>query len=135
MREANDTRSEVANQDSVAPTWNLGDLYCSPDSPELEADLEHARAESETFHASYADNLSALSGAELGKAIESYEKICERAHKAVSYAQLVFAENMGDPERGRFRRISGSVTTPFPWKRCFLGSVSIASMKTSLLNN
>jgi oligoendopeptidase F len=84
------------------PRWNLGDLYRSPDAPELEEDLDWAREQSETFRDAYADRLATLSGAELGTAIAVYEGIIERLHKVMTYAQLVFAGDMSDPEKGRF---------------------------------
>jgi oligoendopeptidase F len=87
------------------PQWTLGDLYSSPDAPELEADLDWAQREAETFHAAYAGRLATLSGAELAAAIAAYEVIAERLHKAMAYAQLHFATDMSDPGRGRFLQI------------------------------
>jgi oligoendopeptidase F len=80
----------------------LGDLYRSPDAPELEEDLDWARGQSETFRDAYTGRLATLSGAELGTAIAAYEGIIERLHKVMTYAQLVFAGDMSDPEKGRF---------------------------------
>jgi oligoendopeptidase, pepF/M3 family len=88
--------------DQPLPRWNLDDLYAAPDAAELFADLEWARGEAESFHADYAGRLATLTGAEFGLAIATYERILERLHKVLSYAQLYFAEDMGDPERGRF---------------------------------
>jgi oligoendopeptidase F len=87
------------------PQWTLDDLYSSPDAPELEADLDWAQRESESFHATYAGRLVTLSGAELAAAIATYETIAERLHKAMAYAQLYFATDMSDPDRGRFLQI------------------------------
>ncbi len=87
---------------SPLPRWNLGDLYRSPDAPELEEDLNWAREKAESFRDVYADRLATLSGAELGTAIAAYEEIVERLHKVMTYAQLVFAGDMSDPEKGRF---------------------------------
>lgn len=88
--------------DSALPGWNLADLYEAPNSPVLAADLQWAHGEAESFHATYAGRLAEVDGAELGRAIASYETILERLHKVLSYAQLYFAENMEDAERGRF---------------------------------
>jgi oligoendopeptidase F len=97
----------VATENNAAdstppPRWNLGDLYQSQDAPELEADLNWARERAESFRNTYAERLAKLSGAELGTAIAAYEEIIERLHKVMTYAQLVFAGDMGDPETGRF---------------------------------
>ncbi|TVR97500.1 MAG: M3 family oligoendopeptidase [Rhodospirillales bacterium] len=86
------------------PAWNLGDLYAGPDDPALAAALDDARRDSEAFHAAYAGRLALLSGEELGTAIARYENIMERLQRVLSYAQLYFAEDMSDPERGRFQQ-------------------------------
>jgi oligoendopeptidase F len=84
------------------PEWDLEDLYSGPDAPELEADLASAEAQSKAFAGRYRGRLADLDGAALGEAIAAYEGIVERLGKATSYAQLVFAANVGDPEAGRF---------------------------------
>ncbi len=86
------------------PEWDLEDLYSGPDAPELEADLASAEAQSKAFAGRYRGRLADLDGAALGEAIAAYEGIAERLGKAVSYAQLVFAANVGDPEAGRFHQ-------------------------------
>jgi oligoendopeptidase F len=91
-----------AADSSPPPRWNLGDLYQGQDAPELEADLKWAREKAESFRNTYAERLATLSGAELATAIAAYEEIVERLHKVMTYAQLVFAGDMSDPETGRF---------------------------------
>ncbi len=87
------------------PVWCLADLYASPDAPDLQADLEWARHAAESFHATYAEKLARLDSGEFGRSIVAYEAIMERLYKVMSYAQLVFAEDMADPERGRFLQL------------------------------
>jgi len=84
------------------PRWELRDLYDGLDSQALGEDLEWARAEAESFHAECAGRLAEMDGAAFGAAIVRYEAIAERPHKALSYAQLVFAGDIADPENGRF---------------------------------
>ena len=86
------------------PEWDLEDLYSGPDAPELEADLAWAEAQSKAFAGRYRGRLADLDGTALGEAIAAYEGIAERLGKATSYAQLVFAANVGDPEAGRFHQ-------------------------------
>ena len=95
------TENETGGQ-APLPRWNLDDLYESPDAPELEEDLNWAQEKSASFRNAYANRLAKLTGAELGAAIAAYEEIFERLYKAMTYAQLVFAEDMSDPEKGRF---------------------------------
>ncbi len=84
------------------PKWNLADLYADRNDPRLEADLEWALEEAKIFRHRYVGRLSALTGAELGDAIAHYERIFERLGQPISFAQLEFATDMADPERGRF---------------------------------
>jgi oligoendopeptidase F len=84
------------------PEWNLADLYPSRDSPELTADLERGAADAKSFQQRYAGKLASLSGTELGNAIAAYERQQERLGRVMSYASLVYAGNMSDPELGRF---------------------------------
>lgn len=97
-----DVTPAVQGTETPPPRWDLSDLYAAPDAPALETDLEWARGEAEGFHATYAGRLAEIDGGELGRAIARYEAILERLHKVMSYAQLLFAEDMGDPARGRF---------------------------------
>ena len=84
------------------PAWDLNDLYHDPDSPEMEQDFTQADTLSKDFQARYQDQLSALSGDQLAEAIAEYEIITELLYKAMSYAQLLFAADVSDGERGRF---------------------------------
>ncbi len=93
----------IANQDTPSlPEWDLGELYTAPDSPAIQADLDWAGTQAKDFNAAYAGRLDDLEHAEFGRAIERFEAIIERLHKVMSFAQLVFAGDQGDPERGRF---------------------------------
>ncbi|MGE5547525.1 MAG: M3 family oligoendopeptidase [Solirubrobacterales bacterium] len=84
------------------PEWDLSDLYPSPDSPRLSQDLDAADEAAKAFHERYNARLAALSGDQLGEAIAEYERISEILYRALSYAQLWYAADQSDPERGRF---------------------------------
>jgi len=84
------------------PTWDLTDLYPGTDAPELTRDLDGAARDAQAFSKRYAGKVTSLSGADLGKAIAAYEKIDETLSKAGSYAGLVHATAMEDPDIGRF---------------------------------
>ena len=84
------------------PEWDLSHLYPGPDTPELNADLEWAAERSKVFREAYEGKLADLDGAALGGAIGEYEQIAERLHKAMSFAQLLFAGDVENPEHGRF---------------------------------
>jgi len=94
-------RSEDRAADEAGP-WVLDDLYLGTDDPAVAADLDRSASEAEAFQARYAGHLAELSGDELAAAIETYERIIERLHRVMSFAQLHFAADMSAPDRGRF---------------------------------
>ncbi len=93
--------SEPATPENL-PQWDLGDLYAAPDAPEIELDLARGESLSKGFAAAYQGQLMGLNGDNLGQAIADYEIITEILYKAMSYAQLLFAADVSDGERGRF---------------------------------
>ena len=84
------------------PAWDLTDLYPAPDSTELENDLVAVEKSAIAFNAKYAGKLADLDGDALYAAIESFETTQEIMGKVMSYAYLVYAGNMSDPEVGKF---------------------------------
>jgi oligoendopeptidase F len=86
----------------MLPEWDLADLYPGPESPELARDLAGLGKEAAAFRERYQGRLAALSGAELGAAVESYERLQETIGRITSYASLVHAGNLADSEIGRF---------------------------------
>ncbi len=86
----------------VLPEWDLGDLYPGRDSPELTRDLERLAEGAEAFHRRYEGRIAELSGADLGAAVKVYEQLQELSGRIISYASLVHAGNLTDPEIGRF---------------------------------
>jgi oligoendopeptidase F len=86
----------------VLPQWDLSDLYPGRDSAELHRDLEAAQVEAKQFRTRYEGKLLALSGDALGEAVASYESLSERLGRVMSYASLVHAGDMSDPDIGRF---------------------------------
>src|SRR5262247_1415402 len=84
------------------PEWNLADLYPGRDSPQLAADLQRMAAEAKAFRQRFQGKLAGLDGAALGGAVASYEALQETLGRIMSYAQLVHAGDMTDPEIGRF---------------------------------
>jgi oligoendopeptidase F len=84
------------------PEWDLSDLYPGPESEALARDLAELARDSETFRERYEGRLAGLSGAELGATVEAYERLQEKIGRIMSYASLVHAGNLADPEIGRF---------------------------------
>ncbi len=86
----------------VLPEWDLSDLYPGPASAPLAGDLVQVASDAEAFRLRCQGRLADLSGAELGAAVETYERLQEKIGRIMSYASLVHAGNLTDPEIGRF---------------------------------
>ena len=84
------------------PEWDLSDLYPGPESASLAGDLAQLTSDAEGFRERCQGRLARLSGAELGAAVETYERLQEKIGRIMSYASLVHAGNLTDPEIGRF---------------------------------
>ena len=84
------------------PAWDLSDLYAGPDCPALAADLTQAETGAAAFAARYQGKLAGFSGAELAQAVAEYERLDEVLSKVMSFAGLLYASNMADPNIGRF---------------------------------
>jgi oligoendopeptidase F len=84
------------------PQWDLRDLYPGRDSAELERDLAASEADAKSFRARYEGQLAGLPGEALGEAVAHYERLQETLGRVMSYASLVHAADMSDPEIGRF---------------------------------
>jgi oligoendopeptidase F len=84
------------------PEWDLSDLYPGRDSEVLTQDLTRLADDAEAFRERYQGRLADLSGAALGAAIETYERLQEQSGRIISYASLVHAGDLADPEIGRF---------------------------------
>jgi oligoendopeptidase F len=95
---ASGNRGELGN----LPEWDLADLYPGRDSPELARDLARLAADADDFRNRHAGKLAAASGAELGAAVAEYERLQELVGRISSFASLVRAGDLADPEIGRF---------------------------------
>jgi oligoendopeptidase F len=98
----NEKKSEAPSALGPLPEWDLGDLYPGRDSSELKRDLERSEADAVGFRERYQGKLAGLGGAALGEAVAAYERLQETLARVMSYAYLVYAGDMSDPEIGRF---------------------------------
>src|SRR5262245_21229085 len=86
------------------PVWNLADLYLSPESEAVQADLAKAAAEAKRIKATYEGKLAALArdGAPFAEAIAAYEALSDTLGKLGSYAGLLYASDRSNAEHARF---------------------------------
>jgi oligoendopeptidase F len=86
------------------PVWNLGDLYPSPTSAEVQRDLDKAAAEAKRIAERYKGKLAGLGkdGAALAEAIKAYEALSDVMGRLGSYAGLLYAADTADPAKAKF---------------------------------
>jgi oligoendopeptidase F len=97
--------SMAENVDQAAselPRWDLGDLYPGMESPEVAADLAAMEQAAIALEAEAKGHLAELDGAALAAVIRRSEDIDEVLSKLGSYASLLYAGNVADPEIGKF---------------------------------
>jgi oligoendopeptidase F len=93
------------------PTWNLADLYASPQDPAIAADLAETQTRAKAYRARFHGRIASLSAADLAQAIADYEQIEERLGRISSFAQLLFSADSTDAATGQFyQMISEQVT-------------------------
>ncbi|MGH6762429.1 MAG: M3 family oligoendopeptidase [Phyllobacterium sp.] len=87
------------------PEWNLTDLYPSPDSTELTADLERGNRLANAFEARWKGHLeeeaAKPAGGDFAEAIRSYEELEELLGRIVSYAGLLYAGDTSSPANAK----------------------------------
>ncbi len=74
-------------------TWDTSLLYPSPDSPELDADLNSFTPQADNFRNRYFNQLALLPATELLTAVISYEALQNSMSGAFCYAHLLFASD------------------------------------------
>jgi oligoendopeptidase F len=88
------------------PTWQLADLYPSPDSDALKSDVAQGLADAQAFAARWKGKLSEAAGKDgddgLGAAIAAYEAIEERLGRIISYAGLLYFSDTSNPANAKF---------------------------------
>ena len=93
------------------PEWDLTDLFPAPDSPGLAKAIKGSRADSKAFETRYKGKLAALDGGALAAAISEYEVLDELLSRVMSYAGLLYAGDMTDPENGKFMQSTQETVT------------------------
>ncbi len=97
------------------PTWDLSDLFLTPNDPNLLQSLEKVRADADDFSSRYKGHLESLAPAALTEAIARCEHVQQEAGKASAYASLLFAADTS-PESGallqKVREAATAATLP-----------------------
>ena len=104
-RQAEASGAEPARGDAAGPPlpeWDLSDLYPGTESAALKRDLTSAQDRTKAFKHRYHGKVAGLDGDALGEAVAEYEDIDETLSRLMSYAQLIYAGNISDPEVAGF---------------------------------
>jgi oligoendopeptidase F len=111
----------LAETSETLPRWDLSDLYASPEAPEIARDLKAMSDAALELEATYRGRIALLTGAELGAVVRRYEQIDETLSKLGSYAQLLHAADVVDPEIGKFYQSIVEKVTDITSHLLFLG--------------
>ena len=95
------TRSKNINNLGKLPVWNLKDLYDSTKGKKISSDLNFIVKAAKKFEKKYEGKIKNLNSDKLFKAIIELEKIDEKIDRVMSYAHLLYAENL-ENERNKF---------------------------------
>lgn len=134
----NTLKSEKKKSDQL-PSWDLTDLYPSPDCQELKNDLQKAQTLITQFSEKWKGNLSQTSSQELNQALKSYEIINEILGRIRSYAQLIFATDSTNLQNTKFyqdihEKITG-LSTQFLFFTLELNQLSEENVKNKMQDN
>jgi oligoendopeptidase F len=86
------------------PTWNLADLYASPDAPEVARDVTASAKIASEMKQRYQGKLKAMGGdgVKLAEAIKAYEDLADKLGRLGAYAGLLRAGDQGNPDYAKF---------------------------------
>ena len=93
------------------PEWDLGDLFPGRDSKELAAARDEAQTRAQAFEAAHKGKLAEMPATALADAIGEYEEIDQILGRIMSFASLLYAADMTEPESGRFYQTMQEVVT------------------------
>jgi oligoendopeptidase F len=84
-------------------TWDLGDLYASPDDPRIATDIAASLALAKELAEKYHGRVASLSAAELAEAMGQAEQLQQMLGRLGSYASLLWTTDTQNPEIGKLR--------------------------------
>jgi len=78
--------------------WDLSDLYASFDDPQLAHDLEALQQEAIAFREAYRGKVNDLTASEIGQALQTLEKLYQKAGALYAFPGLVFSADTRNTE-------------------------------------
>ena len=103
----------VGVRETTNARWNLSDLYASPDSPAVQADMEKAVELANTFRGQFENQIKdqSISAAVLATALVAYEEVLETTYKPFCYASLLHSADSALPAHGKLLAASQEALT------------------------
>ena len=121
------------------PEWNLDDLFPGKDSDCLVGLIEQTNTQAKVLNKKYSGKIEKISASDLAKAIVEYEEIDENLARIMSYASLIYAADMSDPESGRFYQSMQEKVTDIATQLLFftleINKIDDLTMKKNIANN
>lgn len=100
-------------------TWDLSDLYNSPDAPELTADKKRLVGLADEFATTYRNTLSGCTAKHLADALKDYEQIIDLISRVGSYAHLIWSTNTEDAALGKLLQEVSELSSEISQKLVF----------------
>lgn len=111
------TNGEKTGAENIS--WDLSDLYQSPEDPQLKSDKKSIIAEAEDFAKTYHGRIASLSASEFADALRAYEHLIQKAGKIGSYAHLIWSTNTEDPAFGKLLQEANELGSELSQKLVF----------------
>ncbi len=93
------------------PRWDLGPLYGSPSSPDIDRDIAAAKAQADAFAARYQGAVASLDGGALAEALAAYERLLDVTYRPQMYASLASAVDALDEATRALHTRTGEAAT------------------------
>ncbi len=100
-------------------SWDLSDLYSSPDDPKLLQDKKNLIEEADEFAEKYHGRIAALSSSEFAEALRAYETLIQRAGQIGSYSHLIWSTNTEDAKLGKLLQEANELGSELSQKLVF----------------
>ena len=84
------------------PSWDLSDLYTSPDSPRIMEDFEWLKKAIKKFESTYKGKLNNLDAKALLNCIREHEEIDKKIARIMSFSSLRYYQKTDDASRVKF---------------------------------
>lgn len=101
-------------------TWDLSDLYGSPDDPELASDRKEVVEKAESFADRYRGQIGALDADAFREMLVQYEEILEMIGRIGAYSHLLWSTDTGNAAFGKLMQEANELSSKVHQKLVFM---------------